>query len=291
MTSVIRVGQSKFAAVPIDEDSQERIMNCIETLAQLQGSKVVKQVFLQDTKAAYGRMVATEEKKARAKREQATKGTGVQADDLISFRQLSKKSAGGDSDDNDIDLIRATGAEVQEDFASKLSRIVQLTGFSDPVYAEAVVTIQQFDVVLEVLIVNQTTTTHQNLTIDFATLGDLKLVERPAPHTIGPHGFHHITATIKVSSTETGVIFGNATFDKEGASDASVNIVLSDIQYVQLLIRCYILLTSPVSTYLTGSSHITSTKLNSGACGPNSNGKTRSPSRPRHQISGDTSTT
>jgi coatomer subunit beta len=129
-------------------------------------------------------------------------------------------------------LIRATGAEVQEDFVSKLSRIVQLTGFSDPVYAEAVVTIQQFDVVLEVLIVNQTTTTHQNLTIDFATLGDLKLVERPAPHTIGPHGFHHITATIKVSSTETGVIFGNATFDKEGASDASVNIVLSDIQYV-----------------------------------------------------------
>jgi coatomer subunit beta len=179
-----------------------------------------------------------------AKKEQASKGTGIQADDLISFRQLSKKSAGGDADDvsqvavtwaddqTDTDLIRATGAEVQEDFVSKLSRIVQLTGFSDPVYAEAVVTIQQFDVVLEVLIVNQTTTTHQNLTIDFATLGDLKLVERPAPHTIGPHGFHHITATIKVSSTETGVIFGNATFDKEGASDSSVNIVLSDIQYV-----------------------------------------------------------
>lgn len=61
MTSVIRVGQSKFAAVPIDEDSQERIMNCIETLAQLQGSKAVKQVFLEDTKSAYARMVATEE--------------------------------------------------------------------------------------------------------------------------------------------------------------------------------------------------------------------------------------
>jgi vesicle coat complex subunit len=61
MTSVIRVGQSKFSAVPIDEDSQERIMNCIETLAQLQGSKVVKQIFLEDTKSAYARMVATEE--------------------------------------------------------------------------------------------------------------------------------------------------------------------------------------------------------------------------------------
>jgi len=36
-------------------------MNCIETLAQLQGSKVIKEVFLKDTKSAYARMVATEE--------------------------------------------------------------------------------------------------------------------------------------------------------------------------------------------------------------------------------------
>lgn len=61
MTSVVRVGQSKFVAVPIDEDSQERIMNCIETLAELQTSKVLNEVFLKDTKAAYARMVATEE--------------------------------------------------------------------------------------------------------------------------------------------------------------------------------------------------------------------------------------
>jgi coatomer subunit beta len=40
----------------------------------------------------------------------------------------------------------------------------------------------------------------QNLTVEFATLGDLKLVERPAPHTLGPHGFHSIKATIKVSA-------------------------------------------------------------------------------------------
>jgi coatomer subunit beta len=77
----------------------------------------------------------------------------------------------------------------------------------------------------DVLIVNQTTETLQNLTVEFATLGDLKLVERPAPHTLGPHGFHNITATIKVSSTETGVIFGAIQYDKQGAADSSVNIV------------------------------------------------------------------
>lgn len=67
------------------------------------------------------------------------------------------------------------------------------------------------------------------MTIEFATLGDLKLVERPAPHTLAPHGFHNIKATIKVSSTETGVIFGNIVYDKQGSSDASVNIVLNDV--------------------------------------------------------------
>ncbi|KAK1923557.1 ER to Golgi transport-related protein [Papiliotrema laurentii] len=235
MTSIIRVGQSKFSAVPIDEDSQERIMNCIETLAELQSSNVMNDVFLRDTKAAYSTMVKAEEKKALAKKQKEDKSHVIQADDLISFRQLSKKSAGGDFDDFEQDVVRATGAGiVQDDFVSKLSRITQLTGFSDAVYAEAVVTIQQFDIVLDILIVNQTTETLQNLTVDIACLGDLKLVERPAPHTLGPHGFHNVTATIKVSSTETGVIFGTINYDKQGASDASVNIVMNDL-HIEIL--------------------------------------------------------
>ncbi|WVQ66091.1 hypothetical protein V865_002624 [Kwoniella europaea PYCC6329] len=229
MTSIIRVGQSKFVAVPIDEDSQERIMNCIETLAELQSSKILQDVFLHDTKAAYAKMVATEEKKALEKKERESKTTTVQADDLISFRQLSKKSTLGDVDDFD-DLVAATGAaEVQDDFVSKLSRISQLTGFSDPVYAETVVTLSQYDIILDVLLVNTTNETMQNLTVDFATLGDLKLVERPAAVTLAPHGFHSLTATVKVSSTETGVIFGAITYQKQGASDSDVTIVMSDI--------------------------------------------------------------
>jgi len=86
----------------------------------------------------------------------------------------------------------------------------------------------------DILIVNQTTETLQNLTVDIACLGDLKLVERPAAHTLAPHGFHNVTATIKVSSTETGVIFGTIAYDKQGASDASVNIVMNDL-HIEIL--------------------------------------------------------
>ena len=41
----------------------------------------------------------------------------------------------------------------------------------------------------------------QNLCLEFATLGDLKLVERPSVHTLGPHSFHSVKTSIKVSAT------------------------------------------------------------------------------------------
>ena len=94
MASVIRVGQSKFVTVPIDEDSTERVMNCIQTLSELESMPPVHQIFLKDTKAAYSKMVAAQEKKAAEKREsEQAKAKIVQVDDLLSFRQFSKKAA------------------------------------------------------------------------------------------------------------------------------------------------------------------------------------------------------
>ncbi|KAF8488690.1 putative coatomer complex beta chain [Gautieria morchelliformis] len=227
MTSTIRVGQSKFVTAPIDEDSQERILACVQTLSELKEKKLVNDIFLEDTKAAYAKMVATEEKKAEEKREKESKAKAVQVDDVLSFRQFSKKSTVDGVDDYERDLTRATGAaDVRDDFISSLSKVHQLTGFSDPVYAEAYVKVQGFDILLDVLIVNQTADTLQNLCIEFATLGDLKLVERPSTHTLAPHSFHSIKATIKVASTETGVIFGNIIWES-GTTESCV--ILSDV--------------------------------------------------------------
>ena len=234
MTSIIRVGQSHFATVPIDEDAQERITNCLQSLADFahtpEAQGPIEEVFLHDTQAAYAKMVAHEEKKAAEKRAKESKTVAVQADDLIAFRQFSKKNAAGEADEFELDLTAATGAAdaAKDDFISKLNRVVQLTGFSDPVYAEAYVHVHQFDIFLDVLIVNQTNETLQNLSVEFATLGDLKLVERPTSHTLGPHSFQSIKATIKVSSTETGVIFGNIFYDGAATADSHC-VVLNDI--------------------------------------------------------------
>ncbi|KAG1831527.1 coatomer beta C-terminal region-domain-containing protein [Suillus variegatus] len=214
MTSIIRVGQSKFVTVPIDEDSNERILDCIQTLSELQEKSIVHDIFLKDTKAAYSKMLVAQEKKAAEKKEaENTKEHVVQVDDLLTFRQFSKKSA-DDPIDYVEDLGKATGAaEVWEDFISNLSRISQLTSFSDPMYAEAYVKMHGFDIMLDVLLVNQTSNTLQNLCLDVATLA--------------PHGFQSIKATIKVSSTETGVIFGSILWD--GPALAECCVILNDI--------------------------------------------------------------
>ena len=128
------------------------------------------------------------------------------------------------------DLKRATGFGAggsSSDKKSTLERVIQLTGFSDTVYAEAYVTVHQYDIVMDVTVVNRTSETQQNLALELATMGDLKLVERPQSHTLAPGETKHIRANIKVSSTETGVIFGNIVFESTG-SDRNV-VVLNDV--------------------------------------------------------------
>ncbi|CAG8736593.1 15695_t:CDS:10, partial [Gigaspora margarita] len=229
MASIIRVGQSQFVSTPIDEDSYDRIMSCLHVLEQFSIDASIKSAFLQDTKAAFARIVEAEEKRTAAKKAKDKSVAAVQVDDLISFRQFSKRNLGDEADEYELDLTRATGqSDPRDDLISKLSRVVQLTGFSDPVYAEAYVNVHQYDILLDVLIVNQTSETLQNLYIEFATLGDLKLVERPTQHNLAPHSFHSVKATIKVSSTETGVIFGNIVYDGPGTSESNC-VVLNDI--------------------------------------------------------------
>ncbi|KFX98963.1 hypothetical protein O988_00297 [Pseudogymnoascus sp. VKM F-3808] len=229
MISIIRVGQSQFVKAPIDEDSVDRIMSCVRSLAEFAQKKELETVFLDDTRKAFRAMVQVEEKKRAAKEAVEKAKTAVQVDDVVQIRQLAKKNANDGADEIELDLEKATGGDTAtEDLSSKLSRVVQLTGFSDPVYAEAYVKVHQFDIVLDVLLVNQTTETLQNLSVEFATLGDLKVVERPTTQNLGPHDFQNVQCTIKVSSTDTGVIFGNVVYDGQSSTDNNV-VILNDV--------------------------------------------------------------
>ncbi|EGB05737.1 hypothetical protein AURANDRAFT_70289 [Aureococcus anophagefferens] len=163
-----------------------------------------------------------------------------QPDDLISWRQL--RPSLGSSGDSELcdegDLQRATGAGISSDaFGLRLSHVYQLSGFADPVYAEACVTVHDYDIVLDILIVNRTPSTLTNLTVELATMGDLKLIERPQSLTMGPLDQRSIRANIKVSSTETGHIFGTIVYEKSSTAEKTYinlnNIHLDIMDYIR----------------------------------------------------------
>lgn len=228
MISIIRAGQSQFVKAPIDEDSVDRIMSCVRSLAEFAQKKDLETAFLDDTRKAFRDMVQVEEKK-RAEKDAVLKAkNAIQVDDVVSIRQLSKKNIDS-AEEAEIDLEKATGGDsATENLTSKLSHVVQLTGFSDPVYAEAYVQVHQFDIILDVLLVNQTRETLQNLSVEFATLGDLKVVERPTTQNLPALDFLNVQATIKVSSTDTGVIFGNVVYDGASSTESHV-VILNDV--------------------------------------------------------------
>ena len=124
---------------------------------------------------------AAEEKESKLSTTKKVNMCKVQADDPLRFSQLTWIFDLGEKEDVfDLTLKQALGILQKKDdnfsSSSKLNKVTKLTGFSDPIYSEAYVHVNQFDIVLYVLIVNQTNDTLQNWILELATLGDLKLV-------------------------------------------------------------------------------------------------------------------
>ncbi|MBA0723065.1 hypothetical protein Golax_003678, partial [Gossypium laxum] len=228
--SLLQLGQSPVLPHPIDNDSYDRIVLCIRLFCNT--GDEIRKIWLQSCRQSFVKMLSekqlqeTEELKAKAQVSHA------QPDDLIDFYHLKSRKGMSQlelEDEVQDDLKRATGEFVKDaDDANKLNRILQLTGFSDPVYAEAYVTVHHYDIVLDITVINRTRETLQNLCLELATMGDLKLVERPQNYTVAPESSKQIKVNIKVSSTETGVIFGNIVYETSNVLERTV-VVLNDI--------------------------------------------------------------
>jgi len=229
ISAIMHLGSSGLPDKAITRDDSDRLQLCLKVLCDK--SSLLRQVFTGDCREALGSMLEAQVQVESVGGER--KVVAIQPDSPINFLQLSKlDSLVGAGDMLDLSLTQAlgTGKISKADFASsKLSKVTQLTGFSDPVYAEAYVNVNQYDIVLDVLIVNQTRDTLQGCTLELATLGDLKLVEKPQPIVLAPNDFANIKANVKVASTENGIIFGNIVYDVGGGSSDRNVVVLNDI--------------------------------------------------------------
>ncbi|KAI2510384.1 coatomer subunit alpha [Fragilaria crotonensis] len=235
---LIMCGIVKMAEVTVSAqrsslaDCQERITMCCRALLDPKAKALLKPTFMTNGKATFAAFLKTlKDKELEEAKKEKEDVPATQADDLIHFRQLRSMAVqGGDVDlDDGGDLARATGYnDAGSLLSTELSHVYQLSGFADPVYAEAFVTVHDYDIVLEILLINRTPKTLSNLTVELSTMGDLKIVERPQSHTLGPLDQLTIRASIKVSSTETGHIFGTIVYEDSSTMEKGY-INLNDI--------------------------------------------------------------
>lgn len=227
-TSVLRSGRASKTSLLIDEGTTERITSCINAIC----FRTPAYVWLESSQLAFDDLVRAKDQQRENAAMQKAKSLQSPVEEVVDFRLLRSRRANvaldGDVDLDQLALTSATsGAANSSGF--QLSRIVQLTGMSDAVYAEAHINVQQFDIIIDVLVINTTSDTLQNLTLEIATMGDLRLCERPQPCTMSPGAKKTIRTNVKVSSTETGIIFGNIVYDSSNPGSPSQCTILNDI--------------------------------------------------------------
>lgn len=162
MSSILHLGKSGFPSKPITNDDADRIMICLRTLSERRME--ASAVFLRDCRIALGKMLDAQlEEDQRVLKEKQRATAKVQPDSPVLFAQLSNgrdNQLGENVFESSLNqALAGTKSAQQSDNTSpnnKLNKVTQLTGFSDPVYAEAYVNVNQYDIVLDVLIVNQT---------------------------------------------------------------------------------------------------------------------------------------
>jgi coatomer subunit beta len=190
---------------------------CTRALLDPKIEAILKPILIGTGKQAFSDFLKTlKDKEAKEAKKNEKSAPLIQADDLIHFRQLRSTAVGtGEIDlDDGSDLARATGYQDGGSLLStELSHVYQLSGFADPVYAEASVTVRDYDISLDLLVINRTPNPLTNLNVELNTMGDMKIVERPQSQSIGPLDQINVRASIKVSSTETGHIFGTIVYD------------------------------------------------------------------------------
>ena len=247
MCSMVRLGQTLLTSKDrIDKDSFDRITLWLRMLVDPIAAEGTRKALLHDCSKSFEAML--QERKMIASPDSAvledldTKQQEVvtQPDSLITFRQLRENRLLGAKEvdlDDEADVSKATGMkDGRVDFRERLNHIYQLTGFADPIYSEACVAIHDYDIVLDILVLNRTDKTLSNLTVEMSTIGDLKIVDRPQNYVLGPYESKTIKCNIKVSSTDSGQIFGNIVYD----STTSAEHVVLNLHDIKIDIMDYI---------------------------------------------------
>lgn len=233
LNEVLRYGTEANTPYPVDADTHEHLRLNIALLSNPQATFMVD--VLQTSARALGRAAQRESRGGAGSPEVAGAKGAVPLNSIDAPVVFSQLSGGKEAV---FELEAATDASAQgekeetserkaERFLKKLENTMPLSGFNDPVYCEASITVNQFDVAVDWLLVNCTSQQLSNLTIELVSLGGMKLCERPQTYTLNPYETLSVRTSLKVSATETGVIYGTVLYD--APNNQRCSFILNDI--------------------------------------------------------------
>jgi coatomer subunit beta len=128
-------------------------------------------------------------------------------------------------DDDYRDYLKSVTVDVTKgaDHANRLNRLVQLTGFSDPVYAEAYVMVNQYyNAVVDATVINRTNKALQNLCLEFVTEGkNVIITDRSENYTLAPQESKQIQVNIEITTANSAFILGHIVYETTDGKEHS----------------------------------------------------------------------
>ncbi|OEH74668.1 adaptin n terminal region family [Cyclospora cayetanensis] len=134
----------------------------------------------------------------------------------------SKGGQSGEQDAEAADVAVGEKSPLSEAslFHQRLRSVQQLTGLADEVYVEAFLRLNQFDLLLELLVVNRTNETLYNVNVELAAQ------DRPAALTLPPFASVCCFSSLKLKSAEGAVLFGVVSLERKGSQHSGRQYIL-----------------------------------------------------------------
>ena len=208
-----------------DPDNKHRVALCIKLLSNLSKTpvNVMEKVISGEGRKILSSIIDNKidkiEKRKLRKLAQKQEQIAIQPDEVVNFRQLRDIESGEAdfgfeigaadlTDDSDFDFLSSKKKNQVGEV-----RTFQLTGLSDDIYVEGKLEIHQYDLILNLLLVNRTKNTLPSVNVTLLTLGSIKVVEKPVTINLKGYSSEKVKASLKVFNTESGGIHGYVTYE------------------------------------------------------------------------------
>jgi len=204
----------------LDSDNKSRLISSIKVLSENNESE--QELFLScgdKMSAEADKRLLAEKQAGKESQKKDDSKYRIRAEELISFRQLKGTQSAIDYelDENDREIIPLERTIEETEVVN--SSMYQLTGYTDPIYAEATIENHYHSITVTLKLINRTKSTLQNVKVETFIKEELKAIEKPQTFNLAPKQVKIIKTLYKASKTEDGSLFGYITY-----SSASGNV-------------------------------------------------------------------